>query len=325
MAAPIFYDPTGRRSRWSKRAVAALLVLVIAVAVGFATTLLAVVPGRSLSLPLPQLHPAPLHGTGPHGLARWLPRRSGTDPKTPLTVGFYVPGDDASAASLVRNVGALDWVVPGLLYVAGPAHTLSVTADKRFDHAIAAMRHPPKILPMVQNFRDGGWAGANTATLLRDGRARPALATRLGGVVAARHDAGLMMDMEELPRSAQRDYLLFLRQLRRALPRGALLAVTVPADDPDWPLAAYGRVADRVVFMAYDQHWDGGPAGPIAAQDWFVSQVENARRAIGRAKLVVALGSRPNVVGPGSYHRRRPAPTLNRLDALVAARLCRPR
>ena len=291
MSAPIFFDPTGRRGRWSKRAVAGLLALVVAAAIGFATTLFAVVPGRSLSLPLPQLRAAPLHGTGPHGLARWLPRRRAADPKTPLTIGFYVPGDDASAVSLVRNVGALDWVVPALLYVAGPAHTLSVTADKRFDHAIAAMRHPPRILPMVQNFRDGGWDGANTATLLRDGRARAALAARLGGFVAARRDAGLTMDFEELPAAAQRDYLLFLRQLRRAMPRGATLAVTVPADDPDWPLAAYGRVADRVVFMAYDQHWDGGPAGPIAAQDWFVSQVENARRAIGRDKLVVALGS----------------------------------
>ncbi|WP_156445719.1 polysaccharide deacetylase family protein, partial [Sphingomonas sp. CCH9-F2] len=68
-------------------------------------------------------------------------------------------------------------------------------------------------------------------------------------------------------------------------------AVTVPAEDEAWPLAAFGQVADRVIFMAYDQHWEGGTPGPIAAQDWFVTQVEAALRVIPRDKLVVALGS----------------------------------
>ena len=43
--------------------------------------------------------------------------------------------------------------------------------------------------------------------------------------------------------------------------------------------------------MAYDEHWQGGEAGPIASQDWFAQQVAIARHAVPARKLVVALGN----------------------------------
>ena len=76
MREPVFFDPTGRRSRWSKRVLAALLVTIVAAAIAFATTLLVVPRTRDLALPLPQPHAAAMRGEGPRGLARWLPRLS---------------------------------------------------------------------------------------------------------------------------------------------------------------------------------------------------------------------------------------------------------
>ncbi|MET0270611.1 MAG: glycosyltransferase, partial [Sphingomonas sp.] len=83
----------------------------------------------------------------------------------------------------------------------------------------------------------------------------------------------------------------FLARLHAAMPAGATLAVTAPADDPDWHLARFARAADRVILMAYDEHWEGGSAGPIASQPWFLHSVEDALRQVGRDRLVVALGS----------------------------------
>lgn len=290
MRAPIFFDPTGRRSRWAKRGLASAIALVLLGAVAFATTLVAVPRERGLVLPFAQSHPARLRGArARHGLGAWLPAIRSKDPHTPLSIGFYVPGDDSSLASLRRHVGSLDWVVPALVTVAGPM--LRVEKDSQFDRTIHAAPSPPKILPMVQNFGDTGWDGAGAAALLRDAAHRRALATRLSALVAARHDAGLVMDFEALPRSAMGDYLRFLRTLRAALPAGSQLAVTAPAEDENWPLRALAGAADRLILMAYDQHWEGGEPGPIAAQDWFVRQVEAARRAAGADKLVVALGS----------------------------------
>ncbi|KTT68722.1 glycosyltransferase [Sphingomonas endophytica] len=289
---PIFFDPTGRRSRFSKRALAALLVVIVISAMVFAVTLIRVPRGRDLALPLPQPRAAALRAdTSRGGIARWLPHRAAADPKTPLSVGFYVPGDDGSIASLRRHSASLDWVVPAFVSVSGPTHQVQVEPDPQFDRMISVMKHPPKVLPMVQNFGDSDWDGAGAAALLHDPVAARAFAQKLGRYVAATHRAGLVMDFEALPDGAMGDYLRFLRAVRAALPRGSQLAVTVPAEDEAWPLAAIARLSDRVIFMAYDQHWEGGSPGPIAAQPWFVDQVAHGLKAIGRDKLIVALGS----------------------------------
>ena len=77
-----------------------------------------------------------------------------------MSIAFFVPGDDASIASLRRHVGALDWVVPATVSVAGPNHAVTMHRDIRFDRMIAAMPHPPKVLPMVQNLTATQWDGA---------------------------------------------------------------------------------------------------------------------------------------------------------------------
>lgn len=292
MSAPVFFDPTGRRSRVSRRTLTVLLAAVLLAAVAFATTLIMVPRTPDLRLPLPHPHAAAARGDRRlHGLSAWLPRHAGKAAGTPLSIGFYMPGDDASLASLRRNGGALDWVAPALVGVAGPQHRVTVTRDDAFDRTMAALPHAPGVLPMVQNYGGTAWDGAGTAALLADPVQRGTLVRRLAALVAARHAAGLVMDFEALPASAMQPYLAFLRRLHAAMPRGAILAVTVPAEDAQWPLAALAQIADKVIFMAYDQHWEGGSAGPIAAQDWFVRQVEAARRTIPVDRLVVALGS----------------------------------
>lgn len=106
MTQPIFFDPTGRRSRMSKRVLAALLVMIVLSSAIFALTLIRVPRGRDLALPLPQPRPAALRlekSLG-RGIAGWLPNRpAAADPHSPLSIGFYVPGDDASIASLRRD------------------------------------------------------------------------------------------------------------------------------------------------------------------------------------------------------------------------------
>ncbi|WP_445191666.1 glycosyltransferase [Sphingomonas sp. Tas61C01] len=292
MPAPVFFDPSGRRSRMSRRTLGILIMAVVLASIAFATTLILVPSRRDLRLPLPQPHAAAARGQHhPRGLAAWLPRRVTQNLGTALSVGFYVPGDDASLASLRRNGGALDWVVPALVSVSGPQHIVSAHRDDAFDRSVAAMPNPPKVLPMVQNYGENSWDGKGTAALLADPVESAATVRQLAAYVTARHAAGLVMDFEALPATAMRPYLGFLRQLRAAMPKGSVLAVTAPAEDERWPLRALAQVADKVVFMAYDQHWEGGEPGPIAAQDWFVQQVQTARRAVPGDKLIIALGS----------------------------------
>ena len=144
---------------------------------------------------------------------------------------------------------------------------------------------------MVQNYGDGGWDGSGTTALLHDRKQRTLLARQLGEMIAQRNEQGLVLDFESLPRQAMPDYVNFLRELRGILPARTHIAVTVPAGDENWPLAAIAAVSDKVIFMAYDEHWEGGEAGPIAPQGWFVQSVQTALKDIGSSKTVIALGS----------------------------------
>lgn len=291
MSKPIFFDPTGRRGVWARRGVALLILAVVLAAVAFATTL--VLTPRTLGMPLPF---ARRHGEAfaprNDGLAkrgRWLPRRSAPMPGSPLTIGFYVPDTAGGLSSLQRHMTGLDWVVPAFVTVAGrQVHAID---DPRLTQLMAATRHAPKVLPMVQNLTDENWDGAGAAAMLTDPTARAVLVRQLAGYVQAHHAAGLVMDYESLPATAVARYPAFLAQLHAAMPKGAILAVTAPAGDPDWRLGDIARVTDRVILMAYDEHWESGTPGPIASQPWFIDQVEQAMRQVGRDKLVVALGS----------------------------------
>lgn len=292
MTRPIFYDPTGRRSLLAKRSLAVVFLAVILAALAFATTLVAVPRQRALSLPQPHFEAASLHRG--HGLSRlrsWLPRLHLQRSQEALAIGFYQPRSDASFQSLSRHGNQLDWVVPALLNVAGPEHRLAVANDPRFDSFVAAGHHHYKVLPMVQNVGGDGWDGANVARILENATERHALERQLADYVARRGDAGLVLDFEDLPATAMRPYVAFLRETNALLPAGAQLAVTAPAGEDDWPIAALGRAADKVILMAYDEHWQNGAAGPIASQTWFTNEVEKSARALPADRLVIALGS----------------------------------
>lgn len=291
LSKPIFFDPTGRRGVRARRGVALLILAVVLAAIAFATTL--VVTPRSLGLPLPF---ARRHGEAfaprDDRLARpdrWLPRRAVPSPDTPQTIGFYAPDTDGGIASLRAHARQLDWVVPALVTVDGTQpHPID---DRQLDQFLATTPHAPKLVPMVQNIVSDGWDGTGAATMLADRAKQQTLIAALATYVRQQHAGGLVMDYESMPAAAVARYPAFLARLHAALPKGAELAVTAPAGDADWNLAALAKVSDRVMLMAYDEHWESGSAGPIASQPWFLAQVEAAIAKVGRDKLTVALGS----------------------------------
>lgn len=306
MEKPVFYDASGRRDRWTKRAFLALILTIVLASIAFAMTVVAVPVPEPLALAMEHPLPRPLRqqvnhlrhsaargiATLRHDVGSWLPRKALPVRADPIAVGFYVPWDDASRASLRAHIGQLDWLVPGTMSVVGPAHRLQITPDPRLDTLIAATPHRPKILPMVQNAVDGRWDGAGTAALLARPALRRALLEQIDGALQARKADGLMLDFEDLPASAQHDYLAFLKEARaRLAAEGRLLAVAVPVGNADWQLKAYAAAADRLVLMAYDEHSPEGEAGPIASQRWFVRQLDEALAIVPAGKAIVAVGS----------------------------------
>ena len=294
MSRPVFFDPTGSRKRWTLRTVFALIGGVLLAAIVFAATIVNVPPAQDLPVRWENAKPAALRSLSARGQPRrqrWLPGVASKKAGAPLTVGFYVPWDQASADSLRRNIGDLDWVVPAFVTVTGGNHLMKVQDDPRFASIVAGARRPPRVLPMVQNISDEAWDSAGAARLMASPAARAKLARDLAAMVKARNLTGLVMDFESLPPESLPGYIQLLDQINNAMPKDKLLAVTVPAGDMNWDFKRIAAVTDRVFLMNYDEHWQGGAAGPIASQPWFVEELRRAVAQIGTDKLIVALAS----------------------------------
>ncbi|WP_419814850.1 glycosyltransferase [Glacieibacterium sp.] len=298
---PVFFDASGRRRRRFILAVLAFVLLAVLAVAAFAVTILAVVPQAQLPFTVegPTLrradHPGDFVGRSRENLRRATRPFRNPAPHSaakPLAVAFTAPWDDASTASLSRHIEDVDWLVPGWASVAGPKHDWTIYPDAKGKAIISRAVHRPKLLPMIQNALGGDWDGPGTALMMRDPAARKVALDRTEALLVANHADGAFFDFEDLPTSAQPFYHQFLKEARiRFAPRNWLIAMAVPADDPDWNLKAYATQVDRLFLMAYDEHYPGGPPGPIASQRWFEDVVSRAARLVPSDKLAVAFAS----------------------------------
>jgi spore germination protein len=123
---------------------------------------------------------------------------------------------------------------------------------------------------------------------------------------------GLQIDFESINKADGTAYLNFLAAVKKALPKDKLFSVAVmarwaehkqknPEDAFDYPFV--GMIADRVVIMAYDEHYGGGTHGPIASLPWCRNIYTYATANIPVEKLVMGIPL---------YGRGWQTPTLSR-------------
>jgi cellulose synthase/poly-beta-1,6-N-acetylglucosamine synthase-like glycosyltransferase/peptidoglycan/xylan/chitin deacetylase (PgdA/CDA1 family)/spore germination protein YaaH len=303
MEAPVFYDPSGRRGRVSKRVLLGLIIMIVLAAIGFGATILNVPAPDPLKMGIERQQPRSLNAQVAHirrvvvrpvrKVASWLPGpKRGAAPAAgrQTVVGFYVPWTESSRASLSRHINQMDWVAPVISFVTGPNHDFSYQPDKALRAVLATSQHHPLILPVVQNVSNDNWDGVNTAKLLHDPKARAKLLDQIGAMLKSENAAGVVFDFEELPDSAQPDYRRFIDEANKRF-TNQLVTLAVPVDNDSWDLKAYARVADKLFLMTYDEHYIGGDAGPVASQPWFVQRVRQTIAAVGRDKAIVAIGN----------------------------------
>jgi len=83
---------------------------------------------------------------------------------------------------------------------------------------------------------------------------------------------GVQLDLEGPSPEERQELAGFIGELRDALPPGCVLSLALPAKSADEPAgyvyADLPGLADRFFLMVYDQHWKGGPPGPISDLPW---------------------------------------------------------
>jgi peptidoglycan-N-acetylglucosamine deacetylase len=244
--------------------------------------------------------PAPLRGSG--GRA--------------LSIGFYVNWDDNSYPALKRALPHLDWVIPAWLSLDSPTMGLKIDIDDRALKYIQVTKPDIPILPMIQNIIDGQWDGTGLARMLADPAARAERIKDIVAVLEANKFQGLTVDFEEVPPKSQKYLSAFLTEMSQAFSEhGLAIVLAVPFDDEAWSYASYAKIADYMLLMGYDEHWDDGAPGSIAGQSWFEETLDKRMKELDPAHTIIAIG------GYGyDWVKGQPTQALTFEEAVLSAR-----
>lgn len=215
---------------------------------------------------------------------------------TPIHAGFYVNWDDDAWQSLSRHVQQLDWVIAEWGFLRTRDLTLQMRPDQRVIDLLA--RQPadrrPRLLTMITNVDSGGasFSGARVAALVATPATRATFVRDVVAMVQRYQLAGIVIDFEMVPASAERGVASLLRELRRTLhPLHAIVAVTVAADADVRTVRRWSRPSDMTIAMLYDQHSSRDDPGPVAAQSWYEEGARRLLTVVPADHLLLAFGA----------------------------------
>ncbi len=302
---PIFYDEQKRRWRRTSRVLEICGAIFTLLAITFFVSVLV---SPRLPVPLLPTNRSALHPVSEKVRPRITLKRTGRQrrvellgqmPATydPLRAAFYVGWDPTSLAALQQHFRDIDLLVPERLHSITSSGRLDVEADPKLAAWLQGLQqqNPPiKIptMPLLNNSDGTNWLTDEMAAMLKDSAARQRLSDQSVQYITQNHYAGLVVDFEEIPEKSQKDFTRFIGELAGALHGANLkLMVCLPAADWAYDYADIGKASDAVILMNYDQHWRTSAAGPIAAQDWFMKNIQAITKLVPPQKLVMGIAN----------------------------------
>ncbi len=346
---PIFYDAEKVRWRRTRRAMEISGLLLTALLVYFFVTIAISVelPAELLPDTKPKYQtlkakkkPVPVR----EGRRRRV-ANIGTVPASydPLRAAFFVSWDPNSLASLKKHYKDIDLLIPEQLHAvtpdgaltivdyergqtqvkASPAEAVSLLKDDKLHQWMKSFT-PPIELPMmglVNNYDGVEWRIKEMAQLLASPAARQNLARDIVEYAVESHEAGIVVDFEEVPDASQAHFRAFIGGLAPALHSlGLKLMIALPARDDAYDYEFFGKQCDAIVLMNYDQHWLTSPPGPIASQDWFVQNLHQVFEVVPPQKIVVGIANYAYDWSAATKKEYEPAAEFSIQEALLHAK-----
>lgn len=104
---------------------------------------------------------------------------------------------------------------------------------------------------------------------------------------------GINIDFEKISAEVGPHYVQFLRELSiQCRKEGVVLSIDNYVPMPHtahYDRETQGLVADYVIVMGYDEHWNGGEAGSVASLDFVRKGIENTMAVVPAKKVINAL------------------------------------
>jgi spore germination protein YaaH len=167
---------------------------------------------------------------------------------------------------------------------------LVLTSTVRADFVADMHNRGIKVVPFLTNdwSRSVGEAALNNRT---------ALSKSLADAVSVYNLDGVNIDIENVTQTQRANYIDFVRLLRAQLPMGKEIVVSVAANPYNWTTGwqgsydytALSAYCDYLMVMAYDEHYYGGPSGPISSLSYIDKSIQYALSYVPKEKIVLGL------------------------------------
>ena len=320
-AKQVFYDPERKRWRRLRLLIDSSVIVLTLLVIFFAVT---VIRGSSVpAVSLPDVK-KPYHALKDNQ-KRKVAQRVNTHRKTKrpasqvilnsdegIRGAFYVQWDAASFASLKEYYPQIDLLFPEWLHaLTADGRLQAVTEENRLFDLMDDKGKPrpvdgkvmpflkgekaqTEVFPLVNNFDpiSNEWRPEVTAQFLADPAARQRFRSELMTFLATDQYKGITLDIEAFPETSRKDFQALVQELHGDLhAKGMKLYVAVPVNDKEFDYKSIAAVSDGLILMNYDQHYPGGNPGPVAGQDWFTKNLQEAIKVIPKEKIVLAVAN----------------------------------
>lgn len=296
---PIFFDASKKRYKISIASlVTSAILIIIAISLFIWTILSAQVP-EALQLQFEHAYALPISTQFKNvhqravNFKNWLPKNSVHGANHPMIkTAFYTPWDDASYASLTKNIDNIDWLMVAGANINSQNLNANFVQDKKLNALFASRAKNPAKLLMVQNIDNEIWDAPSLKKITSNQKLSEIFINQLITQAQKENYQGIVFDFENLGANDHEDYQKFLGIAQKLLAKAHLIStLTLPVGDANWDMKKYAKLCDKAFLMAYDEHWVGGEAGPIASQEWFVKNIKKYIQEIGADKTIIAIGS----------------------------------
>lgn len=205
------------------------------------------------------------------------------------SMGYLYTGTDLQQIEYVNQTGdALDVVSPSYFDLREDG---SLKLNYLSSFFIKTMHEKGiKVVPFLSNH----WNRTAGINALQDVES---LSTQIADYVEEYDLDGVNVDIENVTHLQRDQYTALVRLLREKIPQHKEISVAVAANPYNWQTgwhgsydyAALAQYADHLLIMAYDEHFEGGEAGPVASIGFVEDSIRYALERVPANKIVVGI------------------------------------
>jgi peptidoglycan-N-acetylglucosamine deacetylase len=326
----VFFDPSHRRWWWVKRIGTLMGLVSVLIVSAWLVSLFAVplLPGfRGITEAIKRGLRVPAHRQARtqfllkrdrepllSGISKDNKDRRAREAKGPIKTietgksiiaAFYAPWQETGLYSLKENAGRMTHLLPVWVHLSADAKGLDLhdwdplLTPHNLEVLSIAHANNLNVVPVFSNAQlslngSGQFDPKRVHVFLNDPALQQNVIFGLQRWCISYGFQGINVDFEALDTSDYPLLIPFLQRMKASFaPKHLLVSIDLEATKPlDW--RAVSTICDFVIVMAYDEHSENGPRGPIASISWYRDIVRRAVdpvHGVPREKLVIGIGN----------------------------------